>query len=169
MYRYRFPASLLKPVADGYLYITAVFSPAELARLDGVPSAAVAGYFATEDYRVEDFTPNPDFLELMHWTVAHYGAVRLKQQKLTDAVGTYVYVVDLRNTYEGLEDVPAEDIIGRFSVEEDELVYQSNNAHQLLTEEGLVVLPEWAKLGMLEVLKVQAEAEETLAREESSE
>lgn len=60
----------------------------------------------------------------------------------------WVYIIDLR-TPEGPQGrVPPEDIIGGFEVRSGQIViesYWANDGHRVLTENGLVQVPPWAR------------------------
>lgn len=91
------------------------------------------------------FTPNPAFVDFLHTFIAEYAPKdTLFRKEVERSEDGWVYVIDARTpTPDG--DVPPEDIIGGFQVEDGELVpesYNGNTKYVVLTEHGFTRLTD---------------------------
>jgi hypothetical protein len=137
--------------------VVSILTPDEARGLGGLPKKAVVGTLAELAGEVEQFRPNPAFVEFMHEVIRSVGPGDAGLRAAAAAQGEgWVYVVDLR-TPEGPQGrVPPEDIVGGFAVANGEIVegsYRANDAHVLLTRNGVVSLPEPLRRALLERLR----------------
>jgi hypothetical protein len=106
-------------------------SPDQVQALGGLPREAIAGVFVGEAMRVDDFRPNPAFVEFMHDVIRTAGPVDRDLRAAAQARGEgWVYIIDLRTTQGPGGAVPPEDLIGAFEVRNGSIVagsYQANN------------------------------------------
>ena len=115
--------------------------PPDVVQQHGLPSAAVFGEVDPRqpNMTVEGFTPNEDFLGLLHNVIAkHAPALESVQKQVTNVKNGAVYVVDRRTVNRG-GTPPFEDILGWFAVRDGELQPDSFNPspnYQLLSNSG---------------------------------
>jgi hypothetical protein len=125
--------------------VVSFLNPKEVEQLGEIPSKAVCGYFENESTDPRHFVENKEFVQYMHTIIAEKG---FNLPSLKDAakqrINGYLYIIDLRTPEGIMGNVPPEDIIGAFKVENQQLVnnsYWRNGSHKILTENGLVKLP----------------------------
>lgn len=115
--------------------------PPDVVQRHGLPSAAVLGDVDPRrpEMTVDGFTPNDDFLKLLHEIVKQFGPeLDSVQRQLEHVKNGPVYVVDRRSIADGAKP-PFEDVIGWFGVRDGELLVESYSAspnYQLLSNGG---------------------------------
>jgi hypothetical protein len=137
--------------------VVSILTPEEAVALGGLPGKAVVGSMIDVPGGGERFQPNPAFAEFMHDVIRAVGPgdPGLCAAAMAQGEG-WVYVIDLRTPDGPQGRVPAEDIVGGFAVSNGRIVegsYWANEAHVLLTRNGVVCLPEVFRRAMLERLK----------------
>jgi hypothetical protein len=125
--------------------IVSFLKPDEVEQLGEIPSKAVCGYFENESTDPDHFIENAAFVQYMHSMIADKGfdlpSLKAAAKK---QINGYLYIIDLRTPEGVIGNVPPEDIIGAFKVENQQLVdksYWRNGSHKILTVNGLVKLP----------------------------
>lgn len=111
----------------------------------GLPGEAVAGSVEDpEDVSPDTFMPSDSFIEALQTLIARCGP---EDQQLIDGATTQgeglLYVVDGRHPSDD-SNIPPENILGAFKVEEGLIVadsYEANPNHLLLTDQGMCVPP----------------------------
>ena len=129
----------------GVMNIVSFLNPKEVEQLGKIPSKAVCGYFENESTDPHYFIENKEFVEYMHTIIGDKGFnLSSLKNAAKQQINGYLYVIDLRTPEGIMGNVPPEDIIGAFKVENQQLVnnsYERNGSHKILTENGLVKLP----------------------------
>ena len=125
--------------------ILSLLSPLEIEQIDGIPSKAICGKFESENTDPMYFIENNEFTDLMHTLIERNGS---NLTSLIDAAEKqkdgYLYIIDLRTPEGVMGNVPTEDIIGAFKVENGKMIgnsYWRNKSHKIFTKNGLVNLP----------------------------
>ena len=128
-----------------YLDVISLLSPKQINSKGGLPSIAICGKFENGINEPEYFIENNEFVDFLHTTIA-IKAIDLKS--LNDAAAQqkkgYLYIIDFRTPEGIMGNVPPEDIIGAFKVEDGSIVsnsYWRNDKHKIYTKNGLMKLP----------------------------
>lgn len=130
----------------------------------GLVSESVLGEIdsRTPDMTVEQFTPNEDFLTLLHRIVARYAPeLPVVQKQAANLQNGPVYVIDRRNVNAG-EKPPFEDVLGWFAIRDGDLQLESYNPnpnYQLLSNGGPVQLDPFLEARLLEAVHLACERE----------
>jgi hypothetical protein len=144
---------------DGWVCMIATLPP-DVAMEHGLPSPAVAGSVpkGSGEITLENFTPNPEFSDFLHYVIGKYGAddPALRDQAKEQGDG-WIYMIDLRvgEDEEAVSTVASEDILGAFRVEGGSVVpgsYRGNPNHLVLSERGLVQVDGWVQERLVEEL-----------------
>lgn len=122
-----------------------VLSPEQIKKLGGLSPMMVCGTFDGEEMDPQSFTENKEFVKFLHKTISEKGAKlwSLREDARKRLKG-YIYIIDLRTPEGVMGNVPIEDIIGSFRVEDTFLVansYERNDLYNLFTKDGLMKLP----------------------------
>lgn len=137
--------------------ILSLLTPEEVNKAGGLSSVVVCGMFEGEETKPEFFRENKFFVDFMHSIIETKGKELpslnevAKRQK-----NGYLYIIDFRTPEGIMGNVPPEDIIGAFKVENGEIVqnsYQRIIAHKIFTKNGLVKLPPGLNELFLEELR----------------
>lgn len=132
--------------------------------LKKIPSIAICGNLMYDKSKQGEFKENTEFVEFMHKFIEKntHKMESFIQEALKQQNG-YIYIIDFRTPNGIMGDVPPEDIIGAFQVEEGKVIqdsYQRNTNHKVFTENGIVKLPEELNILLLEeILKACKENE----------
>lgn len=139
------------------MQVRSLLAPEEVAALGGMPPEAVAGTYPGESLALEDFRPNPVFIDFLHQVISTAGP------HLPDMIAAarqqgegWLYVIDGRTPNGPQGQVPFEDIIGGFQVESGEIIagsYWPNEKHAVLTPDGLVTLNASLREAFVEALQ----------------
>ena len=120
-------------------------SPTEVSSFCGLPNEGIPGYFVGDSPTPENFRPNPRFIEFMHQVIRTGAPLDPDLNATAREQGNgYVYIIDLRTPEGPLGQVPPEDIIGAFQVQNGDIIpasYEANNLHRVFTTNGLISLP----------------------------
>ena len=137
--------------------VLSLLTPEEVEKIGGLPVKAICGEFEGDELLPEFFRVNPAFVDFMHSVIGTKGSGVLS---LTEAAKNqkegYLYVIDFRTPKGILGNVPSEDIIGAFKVENGKVIensYQRNESHKIYTKNGLVKLPPGLYELLIEELK----------------
>jgi hypothetical protein len=129
--------------------------PPERVTAGGLPRHAIAGVFRGGASEPSAFEVNPEFVRLLHEVVRERApedaGCRAEAQRMGHG---WLYVVDMRRA-PGTAQVPPEDIVGYFQVEDGRLVpgsYTPNSRHLVFSDSGLVRLPGALHEALLEAL-----------------
>ncbi|NTX54290.1 hypothetical protein [Myxococcus sp. CA039A] len=118
--------------------------PPEVAVVGGIPRRAIAGTLGGNPDDLSAFTPEPDFVALIHEVVRDYTPQDSAAQEEARRMGSgWLYIVDQRWSQSGARTAP-KDIVGYFRVEEGRIQQASYTPHQgyiVFTERGLTRLP----------------------------
>lgn len=112
-----------------------------------IPNRLIAGFVGNgEIISVDNFTPNPAFVEFLHQVIEKHAPDAEPLQESAAAQGEgWIYMVDGRTpTPQG--DVSSEDIFGGFQIKEGKVLdgsYKQNPEHILMTEHGMFQLETW--------------------------
>lgn len=134
--------------------LLSVLAPEDLAQ-GNLPMQAVVGELraGAQDVSEEGFVPNQTFHALLHWVVYKHGPSSPGLQALARGHTGKVHVVDRRTRGQG-DQVPAQDILGTFTVEQGVLTdYALNPAHRLWTPDGFPDLEDHLHARLLEELR----------------
>ena len=140
--------------------VISLLTPEDVDEIGGLPVAAICGEFSNADILPENFQENPVFTDFMHAIIETKG---IELPSLAEAaknqVKGYLYVIDFRTPDGIFGNVPTEDIIGAFQVENGIVVkdsYERNNYYKVFTKNGLVKLStDLMDLLMLELKKLR--------------
>jgi hypothetical protein len=124
--------------------VLSLLTPKDVDEIGGLPSEAVCGQFNSDDMSPENFRVNPVFVDFMHSIIGTKGIelASLKQAAQKQAKG-YLYVIDFRTPDGIFGNVPPEDIIGAFQVDNAVVVkdsYKRNDKYEIFTKNGLLKL-----------------------------
>lgn len=138
--------------------VISLLKPREVEQLGGLSPIAICGSFQDETMDPEKFLVNKEFVQFMHNIIGNKGSelLSLKEAAQKQRNG-YLYIIDLRTPGGVMGNVPTEDIIGAFKVEDKKLVtnsYWRNESHKIYTKNGLVKLPP--ELFLLVVNEIKA-------------
>jgi hypothetical protein len=138
--------------------IISLLSPDQIDPQAGFPSKAICGHFSDGNIDSLHFIENKAFVDLMHSVIADHGPKLTSLSYETKRQGTgYIYIIDLRTPNGIMGNVPPEDIIGAFKVENGKVVensYHRNDKHKIFTKYGLVKLPkDFLKLTIDQLIK----------------
>ncbi|WP_422929091.1 hypothetical protein [Singulisphaera sp. PoT] len=112
----------------------------------GLPNGSICGVLADSEgaIDVENFLPQPSFVDVIHLVCRHYldpGLVEFAREVPEQAVA----VIDQRSPDVDAE-IPAEDIIGSYSVAGGSIgEYTPNPAYRLVTPVGHFQLTPWLR------------------------
>jgi hypothetical protein len=135
--------------------------PEEIVFASGLKLPAIVGVCtelvsAAVPLSSNSLRPNPEFVKLVHEIIASNGpGLPELQAAATEQVNGWVYVIDAR-TPTPAGDVPPEDILGRFEVNDGRLVsgsYQPSPNHQVWSSRGLFKLDDRLQVRLLERLR----------------
>jgi hypothetical protein len=137
--------------------ILSLLTPDEVQKAGGLSSKAICGKFESEETEPEFFKENKEFADFMHLVIGNKGGelTSLKEAAKHQKEG-YLYILDFRTPQGITGNVPSEDIIGAFKIENEQVVknsYQRNFAHKIYTKNGLVKLPPGLYELLIEELK----------------
>jgi hypothetical protein len=136
-------------------------SPEEVSSLRGLPDEGIPGYFVGDSPTTENFRPNHQFMEFLHQVIRTAAPLDpgLRATAREQRNG-HVYIIDLRTPEGPMGQVPPEDIIGAFQVQNGDLIpnsYEANNLYRVFTRNGLVSLPPSLRAAFVDRLpKVQS-------------
>lgn len=126
--------------------VISILTPKDVDEIGGLPPEAVCGQFDSDNLSPEHFRVNPVFVEFMHTCIRTKG---IELQSLRNAANQqkkgYLYIIDFRTPDGIMGNVPPEDIVGAFQVENGVIIknsYRRNDAHKIYTKNGLVKLPK---------------------------
>jgi hypothetical protein len=125
--------------------IVSLLTPEEVEKMGGLPPRATCGAFESEKMDPDKFIVNKEFVEFMHGIIGDKGpGVPSLREAAQRQMNGYLYIIDLRTPKGVMGNVPPEDIIGAFKVEDQKLVansYWRNESHKIFSRNGLVKLP----------------------------
>lgn len=134
--------------------------PSDFANHNGLCSQALAGEFLSanpgED-NPESFTPNPEFIRFLQWSVAKHaptspGFVDYAEQKPDGPV----FIVDVRALHHGQEP-QQEDLIGVVMLEGGKPIqFKASPDYQVLTKHGFLRIDPWLREKYIEDLQQHA-------------
>ena len=126
--------------------VISILTLKDVDQIGGLPSEAVCGRFDSGNLSPEHFRVNPVFVDFMHACIRTKG---IELPSLTNAAkqqkNGYLYVIDFRTPDGIMGNVPPEDIVGAFQVENGVIIknsYWRNDVHKIYTKNGLVKLPK---------------------------
>jgi hypothetical protein len=132
------------------------FVPHETAFETGIPNSAIVGYLKNPEFGLipENIQYNPEFIKLFHKVVKDTAAVskHLIEASHKQNVG-YVYITDMRD--KNYPNTKAQDIIGAFELLEGSIIedkYQPNPNYQLISTDGVFLLPDSYMLNLKKVM-----------------
>jgi len=132
-------------------------SPADARAMGRLPGAAIYGYLPPGEFSVERFRPNPEFLQFVHFVLRVVGpADRPLQLAALQQADGWLYIADLRASPDARGQVPPEDILGGFEVQDGHILpgtYWANPQYRVLTENGLMQLPTTLHDALIRSLK----------------
>jgi rhodanese-related sulfurtransferase len=126
--------------------IISLLKPRDVEQMGGIPENAICGKFEGEIMEPEYFKANEGFVDMMHAIIGTKGQnIRSLQEAAKKQQTGNVFVIDLRTPEGVMGEVPPEDIIGAFKIQDGKIVknsYERNNKHKIFTKNGLVELPQ---------------------------
>jgi hypothetical protein len=138
---------------EGFYRAISFLTPEDVMRMGGYPTEAIIGLFEDQPgtdlindiISVENFRPNPAFINFMHQVIGKYGPEDsgLREAARRQREG-WIYIIDLRTPDGPQGKVPPEDIVGAFEVKDGQLIkesYWANERHLAFSTNGLVQLP----------------------------
>jgi hypothetical protein len=139
---------------EGYIYYLTLFSPDSFSAKGSIPPEAIIGILQhplepNESITPDNFSRNKIFVEFMHKVIAKYAPheAGCKEEAKRQGKGTVCILDGRTKNLQG--EVPIQDIIGGFSVDNGEIVtdsYQANAKHMILSGNGFFRLsPELNK------------------------
>ena len=138
------------------MQVLSAHTPTEAEEIGGLPNEAIAGLVGVpaQDrnslsavtggrFSRGEFRPNPAFAVFMHNVIRTFGPHTRELQDEAQRQGNgFIYIIDLRTPEGQMGNVPPEDIIGAFAVENGKLgAYEPNHEHLVFSANGLVQLP----------------------------
>ena len=134
-----------------------LLTPEEVQKIGRLPLKAICGEFESDEWLPEFFKVNPVFVDFMHSIIGTKGS---SLSSLSEAARHqkegYLYIIDFRTSEGIMGNVPDEDIVGAFKVENGKVVensYQRNDLYKVFTKNGLVKLPPPLAELLIEELK----------------
>ncbi|MEO5890525.1 MAG: hypothetical protein ABIQ31_09745 [Ferruginibacter sp.] len=125
--------------------ILSLLTPEEVSKAGKLSPEVICGMFESKEPDPAFFRENKIFVDFMHYIIETKGnELPSLNEAAKDQKNGYLYLVDFRTPEGIMGNVPPEDIIGAFTVENGEIVqnsYQQNTAHKIYTKNGLVKLP----------------------------
>jgi hypothetical protein len=133
--------------------VISFLTPADVTMIGGYPTETIIGLIEdqpgtdliNDTISVENFRPNPAFINFMHQVIRKYGAEDpgMQEAALHQREG-WIYIIDMRTPDGPQGQVPPEDIVGAFEVKDGRLSkesYWANDRHLVFSTNGLVRLP----------------------------
>jgi hypothetical protein len=125
--------------------VISLLSPEQIKLKGNLPSKAICGKFENGINKPEYFIENIDFANFLHEVIADK-AIDLKSLRdgARKQLEGYIYIIDFRTPEGIMGNVPSEDIIGAFKIENGTLVknsYWRNDKYKIYTKNGLIKLP----------------------------